>query len=235
MAIKLNSDGSREIVDITSKVDKSYFTKTWYPVQLLMDKSTAYVFNSRAKYINCALNKLASEKAGCNIYGIVYIIHPDMISARIKEVTVKDVMAFDKDRKCLTQILGLKGSENKIPKVKKVMATVKTPVSVPEPVEEIKPEFKDVEEKRKQVEEKRKQVEEKRKQVEEKQEQVEEKQEQPQYSDVLSGVETIRLIRQIQSCPTEALDVLQKYCQFPMAQLDVKMFIAMEKEERMQQ
>jgi len=214
MAIKLNSDGSREIVDITSKVDKSYFTKTWYPVQLLMDKSTAYVFNSRAKYINCALNKLASEKAGCNIYGIVYIIHPDMISARIKEVTVKDVMAFDKDRKCLTQILGLKGSENKIPKVKKVMATVKTPVSVPEPVEEIKPEFKDVEEKRKQVEE---------------------KQEQPQYSDVLSGVETIRLIRQIQSCPTEALDVLQKYCQFPMAQLDVKMFIAMEKEERMQQ
>lgn len=98
MAIKINADGHREIVDIKGKVDKNYFPKSWCAVRLGIDKSTTLLFNLYAKNVRRRLNKEATEKAGCNIYGVVYIIHPDMVSTRIREVSVNDMMDADQQQ-----------------------------------------------------------------------------------------------------------------------------------------
>lgn len=91
MAIKITAEGRKSIVDITGKVDNSFFPKSWCVVRLGIDKSTTLLFNLYAKHIRCALNKAATEKAGCDIYGVVYIIHPDMVSTRIRQVTVNEM------------------------------------------------------------------------------------------------------------------------------------------------
>jgi len=165
MAIKITAEGRRTIVDISGKVDKSYFPKSWCVVRLGINKSTTLLFNLYAKNIRCGLNKEASEKAGCDIYGVVYIIHPDMVSTRIREVSVNELN--------------------------------EQPIETEEPKEPKKVLVKEVSK-----------------------------------TDIITGIEAIRLIKSIHNCSAEALDILSQYCKFSMIQLDVNAYIEAEKKER---